>query len=85
MIVDVHSFVSASPEPWATQVPPQARSTGSSAVTRPLAGCLTSTVFPCEVNIRLAIGDHEQPAVFETRTDVNGQAVCRPNGFSGFA
>jgi hypothetical protein len=29
---------SAVPLPWATQVPPQARTTGSSAETRPLAG-----------------------------------------------
>jgi hypothetical protein len=38
---------SASPLPWATHSPPQARITGSMAVTTPLAGVCTVTWRPC--------------------------------------
>ena len=50
---------SAEPEPCAIQTPPQARITGSSAETRPLAGDLQRGRFAVDaiVDVGLAVGD----------------------------
>ena len=58
---------SAEPLPCATQTPEQARITGSSAVTRPLAGWST-LMLPSAValvDVRLAVGDDHHPLALQ--------------------
>ena len=66
----------AEPLPWATQTPEQARMTGSSAVTRPLAGWTTRhlAVARALVDVGLAVRDDHHPLAVQ----VAAQRVLEP-------
>jgi hypothetical protein len=70
---------SAEPLPWAIQVPEQARMTGSSAVTRPLAGTLhLDAVAAPLVDVGLAVGDHDDVLAAQFAAQDGAQRLRRP-------
>ena len=71
---------SAEPLPWATQTPEQARITGSSAVTRPLAGCRTrdAAVRRALVDVGLAVGDDHHALSLQDPTQGSFESRRRP-------
>jgi hypothetical protein len=71
---------SALPLPCAIQVPEQARITGSTAVTRPLAGRLTMPRRPALVDVGLAVGDHDDLVAAELGAQQRAQPLGGPFG-----
>ena len=71
---------SAVPDPHATHVPCVRRIVGSSAVTSPPAGCLTSMLprRAAHVLVRLAIGDEDQLAIVQVLRDIDHKEVMKP-------
>ena len=71
---------SAEPLPCATQTPEQARITGSSAVTRPLAGCTTRDVAVRRalVDVGLAVRDDDDALAVEVRGCSVSEPLRRP-------
>ena len=75
---------SAEPLPCAIQVPEQARITGSSAVTRPLAGrwiSITLSVVP-HVDVRLAVRDDQHLVALQVLAQDAAQRVRAPAGLA---
>ena len=71
---------SAEPLPCAIQVPEQARITGSSAVTRPLAGRCTSDAVAAVayVDVGLAVGDDDDVVAVQLAAQHGAQGLLRP-------
>ena len=79
---------SALPLPCAIQVPEQARITGSTAVTRPLAGRRTTDAAArpsVVVDVGLAVGDDDDLVAAQLRAQQRAQALGVPAGARGRA